>query len=125
MWNGELIRESTKQGSDRKARNMESAHRTALANGLVGIRERKPTPELAEFLRKDFIPFAETKHASKPLTLRYYKQGSDMLIRSSLGSVVLSELTDQHAQEFARKHCYLSPSGINRGLRTLRRALNP
>jgi integrase len=38
--------------------------------------------------------------------------------------VRLSELTDQHAQEFARKLSALSPSGINRGLRTLRRALN-
>ena len=35
MWNGELIRESTKQGSDKKARNMEAAHRTSLANSLV------------------------------------------------------------------------------------------
>ena len=31
MWNGEMIRESTKQGSDRKARNIESAHRTRLS----------------------------------------------------------------------------------------------
>lgn len=124
MWNGELIRESTKQGNDRKARNMESAHRTALANGLVGIRERKPAPALAEFLRNDFLPFAKTKHAAKPLTLRYYQQGSDMLAKSGLASVLLSELSDQHAQEFARKYSSLSPSGINRGLRTLRRALN-
>ena len=28
MFNGQLIRESTRQGSDRVARNMESAHRT-------------------------------------------------------------------------------------------------
>ena len=28
MWNGEMIRESTKQGSDKKTRNIESAHRT-------------------------------------------------------------------------------------------------
>ena len=124
MWNGELIRESTKQGNDRKARNMESAHRAALANGLVGIREKKPSPALVDFLRNDFLPFAESKHAAKPMTLRYYKQGSDMLSKSALGSVVLSELTDQNAQEFARENSSLSPSGINRGLRTLRRALN-
>jgi hypothetical protein len=30
MWNGELIRESTKQGNDKKARNAESEHRTRL-----------------------------------------------------------------------------------------------
>ena len=36
----------------------------------------------------------------------------------------LDEITDQDAHAFAAKHCALSPSGINRGLRTLRRALN-
>jgi hypothetical protein len=35
-----------------------------------------------------------------------------MLTKSSLAGVRLSELTDQHAQEFARKHSSLSPSGI-------------
>src|SRR5271170_8255887 len=59
MWNGELIRESTKQGNDKKARNIESAHRTALANGLVGIREKKPVPSLADFLKNDFEPFVK------------------------------------------------------------------
>ena len=44
MWNGELIRESTKQGNDKVARQMESAHRTSLAKGEVGIREPKPPP---------------------------------------------------------------------------------
>src|SRR5882762_2945256 len=116
MWNGELIRESTKQGNDRKARNMESAHRTALANGLVGIREKKLVPTLGTFLKDDFLPFAETKHAGKPLTLRYYKQGRDMLVKSTLGSLRIDEITNQHAQDFARQYSKLSPSGINRGL---------
>jgi integrase len=31
MWNGVVIRESTKQGNDRKARSIEAAHRTRLA----------------------------------------------------------------------------------------------
>jgi integrase len=31
MWNGKMIRESTKQGNDKKARNIESAHRTRLS----------------------------------------------------------------------------------------------
>ena len=44
MWNGQLVRESTKQGNDKVARQMEAAHRTSLAKGEVGIRERKPAP---------------------------------------------------------------------------------
>jgi hypothetical protein len=31
VWNGKLIRASTKQSSDRKARDIESAHRTRLS----------------------------------------------------------------------------------------------
>jgi hypothetical protein len=33
MWQGKLVRESTKQGNDKIARQMESAHRTSLAKG--------------------------------------------------------------------------------------------
>jgi len=124
MWNGQLIRESTKQGSDKVARQMEAAHRTALAKGEVGIREKKRAPTLKEFLKQDFQKYAETRHATRLLTLRYYTQGSAMLLKSTLAGLRLDELTDQHAQQFARLHASLSPSGINRGLRTLRRALN-
>jgi hypothetical protein len=48
MWLGKLVRESTKQGNDKVARQMEAAHRTSFAKGEVGIREKKP---LAEFHR--------------------------------------------------------------------------
>ena len=49
MWNGELIRESTKQRNDRVARQMEAAHKTGLAKGEVGIREKKLIPTLKGF----------------------------------------------------------------------------
>ena len=123
-WQGKLIRESTKQGNGKVARQMEAAHRTSLAKGEVGIRERKAVPTLKEFLKHEFLPYAETRHAGKQNTLRYYADGSAMLTRSALAGLRLDELTDQHAQQFARQHSSLSPSGINRGLRTLRRALN-
>jgi len=121
MWNGEQIRESTKQGNDRVARNMEAAHRTALANGLVGIREKKP---LADFLKNDFEPFVKTKHAEKPATIEYYLDGAKMVKKCGWASEPLDKITDQQAQHFASKFGALSPSRINCGLRTLRRALN-
>jgi len=124
MWNGELIRESTKQGNDRKARNIESAHRTALANGLVGIREKKAAPALADFLRNDFAPFVKTKHAAKPGTAEYYADGANMVCKCDWASEPLDKISDQHAQHFAAKYAALSASRINCGLRSLRRALN-
>ena len=124
VWQGKLIRESTKQGNDKVARQMEAAHRTSLAKGEVGIRERKPAPTLKEFLKEEFLPYAETAHVSKPRTLRYYKQGVDMLLRSKTAALPIEQISDQNAQHFAAEYARLSPSGINRGLRTLRRALN-
>ena len=91
QWNGKLIRESTKQGNDKVARQMEAAHRTALAKGEVGLREKKPSPTLKEFLKGDFQKYAGTRHAAKPLTLRYYTQGSAMLLKSELAGLRLDE----------------------------------
>ena len=39
LFSGQRIQEITKQGNPRTARQMEAAHRTALAKGEVGIRE--------------------------------------------------------------------------------------
>lgn len=124
MWNGEMIRESTRQGNDKKARNIESAHRTALANGLVGIREKKAAPALADFLKKDFVPFVEAKHTDKPATAEYYADGANMVSKCDFASLPLDKISDQHAQQFAAKYASLSASRINCGLRSLRRALN-
>lgn len=44
VFNGELVRESTKQGNDKIARQMESAHRVSLAKGEVGIRSDELWP---------------------------------------------------------------------------------
>ena len=124
MWNGELIRESTKQGNHNTARNMESAHRASLANGLVGIREKKQAPTLAEFLEKDFLPYVETHFASKPKTAAYYAYGAALLKEAEMGSLRLDVITSQNAVGFIAKKSKLSPSTVNCGLRTLRRALN-
>src|SRR5260370_21006538 len=73
MWMGKLVRESTKQGNDKVARQMESAHRTSLAKGEVGIREKKVVPTLAEFISRRFEPWAESVFAAKPKTWLWYR----------------------------------------------------
>ena len=76
MWDGELIRESTKQGNDKIARNMESAHRTALAQGLVGIREKKKASTLEEFCKNRIEPWAKaTFQKPAPKTWLWYSFG--------------------------------------------------
>ena len=61
MWQGKMIRESSKQGNDKVARNMESAHRTSLAKGEVGIREKKLVPTLKEFCSQRVEPWAKAR----------------------------------------------------------------
>src|SRR5215471_16384218 len=124
VFNGQHVQESTKQGNPRVARQIEAAHRTGLAKGEVGIRERKAIT-LRTFLKDDFLPYVEAQFKeTKPATLRYYQYGAGSLQDSGLGDLNLSEVTDQHAKQYAAKKAKLSPSTINCGLRTLRRALS-
>jgi integrase len=46
-----------------------------------------------------------------------------MLRKSGLAGLRLDEITGQHAGRFAARYSNLSPSTVNCGLRTLRRAL--
>ncbi len=168
VWDGECIRQSTRQGNDKVARNMESAHRSRLArqqkeedaaceklgcaevlicheceklfnsdkvirnHGKVFCTSKCATawgqarnmPTLQSFLDDRFIRDAEIRHKAKPKTLRYYRQGAGMLKRSRLAGLRLDELTGEHTGQFASEFGKLSPSGINMGLRTLRRSLN-
>src|ERR1700723_3061963 len=74
MWQGRLVRESTKQGNDKVARQIESAHRTSLAKGEVGIREKKPVPTLVSFLTERILPWAEaTFGTSAPKSAKWYR----------------------------------------------------
>jgi hypothetical protein len=74
-WNWEAIRESTKQTNKRVAEQMEAGHRTSLAKGQVGIRDKKPVPTLRDFAEHDFLPFVRSTFAAKPKILAYYQNG--------------------------------------------------
>lgn len=123
MWQGQSIRKSTRATSAKDARSIEAKLRSELARGNWGILTVKAAPMLAEYLRHDFLPHVRTKCAAKPATVRYYETGAKSLLASDLGSLRLDEVTDQHAGQYAARHSHLSPSTVNCGLRTLRRAL--
>ena len=79
-WKGEPIRESTKQTNKRVAEQIEAAHRTSLAKGEVGIRDRKAAPTLRNFATKDFLPFCRVTFSAKKNTLSYYENGTARLL---------------------------------------------
>ncbi len=79
-WNSEPIRESTKQTNKRVAEQMEAAHRTSLAKGEVGIRDRKPVPTLKDFAEHYFLPFVQSTFTAKVKTQKYYEYGVKALL---------------------------------------------
>src|ERR1700716_2451808 len=79
VWNGEPIRRSSKQTNKRVAEQMEAAHKTSLAKGEVGIRERKQVPTLKEFA-DDFRRYVLSTFAAKIQTRRYYEHGIKTLV---------------------------------------------
>jgi integrase len=128
MWLGKLVRESTKQGNDKVARQMESAHRTSLAKGEVGLRDKKPVPTVAEFIDNRFEPWAKaTFEKSSPKTwFDWYRVGL-RAIRGykPLADSQLNEITSEVLADFAahRQTAKLQVSTINSSLRVLRRVL--
>jgi len=127
QWNSKLVRESTRQGNDKVARQMEAAHRTSLAKGEVGIRERKPVPMLCEFCEKRFEPWIKSTTASKTW-LDFYRVGLRAIKGyRHLSSLKLDEITSENAAEFgAHRRAQkggLQVSTVNSSLRVLRRVL--
>jgi hypothetical protein len=125
-WNGRTIRESTKQTNKRIAEKIEAAHKTRLAEGEVGIRERAPVPTLKEFAEHDFLPFIEARSQNKPNTLGYYKNGlNGLLAYPPLAGCPLDAITADRIGGFVAKlrQAGLSVASINRQLEVLRRML--
>ena len=73
------------------------------------FREKKHIT-LAEFLKREFLPFAEAKFkATKPSTLPYYQYAVRTLQDSDFASLELAEISDQHAWQYGAKGSKVSP----------------
>ena len=127
MWLGKLIRESTRQGNDKIARQMEAAHRTSLAKGEVGLLEKKPAPTLSEFCSSRVEPWARsTFEQASQKTWLWYRFGIEALKKSTaLARLKLDEIGAEQVAEYAseRQRDGLQISSVNSCLRCLRRVL--
>lgn len=128
LFNGQHIQASTKQGNPRTARQIEAAHRTALAKGEVGIVRKKPIPTLAEFIADRFAPWARAtfeQTSPKTWTGWYRTQIANISAYPALVNRKLDAITSEHAADYAA-HLQAKgwrPSSVNCSLRILRRAL--
>lgn len=120
-WHGQVIRESTKQGNDRLARQMEAAHRTSLAKGEVGLRDKKPSLTLREFLAARIEPWARVR----PAWLWYRSGIRPALASKPLAGMKLDSITSETVAAYAaqRQAAGLVAGTVNRELRVLRRVL--
>jgi integrase len=138
QWNGKTIRESTRQGNDKVARQMEAAHRTSLAKGEVGIRDKKAAPTLKEFCEKRFESWAKaTFEESSPNNWLWFRGGIRRLTAfEPLSKLPLDQITNEKAAGYTAservrtqkrgegKRQGMAVSSINSSLRVLRRILN-
>src|SRR5271157_1743686 len=83
LFNGEHIQHSTKQGNPRTARRMEAKRRTRLAEGEVGIEERRAAPMFAALAQR-FIAHVEARHENKPQTVQFYAAKLNRLLEYPL-----------------------------------------
>ena len=123
-WYGEQIRESTKQSNKRVAEQIEAAHRTRLAKGEVGIRDRRTTPTLTQFAQVDFLPFVRSTFEAAPKTLAYYKNGVQHLTGfDGLATTPLDAITTNKIAAYAakRREDGTQVATVNRELQVLRR----
>jgi len=126
-FNRQAIRESTRQTNQHTARQMESAHRTSLAKGEVGIRDKKVIPTLQHFCCDRVEPWAKsTFEKASPKTWLWYGFGIDSLKKSKiLAHHKLNEIGPELIAEYAseRQRDGLQISSVNSCLRALRRVL--
>jgi integrase len=123
-WKGQSIRESTKQSNKRVAEQMEAAHRTSLAKGEVGLRDREPVPTLKDFAENDFLHFVRTTSAAKPRTVTFYETTvKNLAAYPVLAKLPIDEITTEVITDFIerRRAAGMRVSTINRDLATLRR----
>src|SRR4051812_45471591 len=127
LFNGEHVQESTKQGNPRVARQMEAAHRTALAKGEVGIREKRTCSTLAQFCRDRVEPWSQALFEQSSInTWRWYRAGiRSICAYKAIADLKLDRVTAEGAADFAahRQEQNLQVASVNASLRVLRRIL--
>jgi integrase len=123
-WNGRLVRVNTKQPNKQAAAQLESQHRTQLAKGEAGIRDRSKIPTLKEY-EPQFMGHIEVRCAEKPRTVTYYREKMANMVKfPPLGSAKLDRIDESLIEKYVQARSKeVMPATVNRHLATLRRAL--
>jgi integrase len=124
IFSGEHIQRSTKQGNPRVARQIEAAHKTALAKGEAGIGDKAPVSTLKTFA-PTFMEAINARCSQKPGTIRFYSGRLDRLLEyEPLASSRLNQIDEQLIERYIQaRRKGVSIICVNRELATLRRLI--
>src|ERR1700730_10623882 len=105
---------------------MEAAHRTSLAKGEVGIREKKLVPTLGDFCKDRLEPWSKTTfQQTVPKSRDWYRTNLRIIQASSLSALRLDRITNEQVSQFADRRLKegYAVASVNSTIRVLRRAL--
>lgn len=97
-FNGKHVQKSTKTKSKRTAETIESAYRTQLAKGEVGIEAKPDAPDFKSAMT-EFLGWASIEHQNKPNTVRSYKATSKALLEF-FGETKIDEIESGNVEKF-------------------------
>jgi integrase len=97
-FDGQLVQQSTKVANKRDAGTVESAYRTQLALGKIGIEPKVKAPTFTKAV-EDFLVWSKIEHAEKSNTYRrYYFSGE--LLKKYFGNIKVDKIQKKDVEDF-------------------------
>jgi integrase len=130
--NSQRYRESTHQGNQRVAEQLETARKTQILKGDVGIADKPAVPTFQAFAPR-FRAAIQTQCASKPKTVTFYETQLRRLLEyeplpgtrlDAIGEEFIETMKAKRSVAVSRRKTRMSIASINRELATLRRMLH-
>jgi integrase len=97
-FDGELIQQSTKCSNKRDAQTVESAYRTQLALGKIGIEAKKEVPNFDTAI-EDFLKWSKVEHALQTATYKRYYYSCESL-KKYFGKVKADRIENKDIEQF-------------------------
>jgi integrase len=97
-FDGQLIQQSTQIANKRDAQTVESAYRTQLALGKIGIEPKQKAPTFKQS-SDDFLLWSKTKLANQPTTYNRYYYACQAL-KNYFGTVKVDRIQKKNVEDF-------------------------
>jgi site-specific recombinase XerD len=129
---GQIIQRSTKVTNKRDAATIESAYRTQLALGKIGIEPKREAPTLKKAC-DDFLQRVAVEHPDKAETIRRYNSNVKVFLKFFGEKTACDKITSETVERFkharatltsAKTGRKLKPTTVNHELLTLRMIFN-